>query len=724
MNANVIRTPSGPLSKPTPNDADPNVVQPTGPIEKFCFILKKTAAGNNVYRCKICSHEFTGSKVVAATHFERRLSCQKLLKCVGPFPPDLQEAINAMLTEKLAQDEVSKKKRVFSDLTATNQSQLVTMFGTMGSPLADSAILRFVICQGLSPSLVNSTSFREMIRAIRGAPASYAPPTSHSMGINSVRSTDENGFGKVLSDEIVRCRNLKDRMLNGVSATGGTLCNDGAKWRRRSLINSTLMTTKGPFFCQSTDATGKFKGAQYLLDDIKKAIGAIGPENVFIVALDGACKATLSMILLDPTMNQIFPQRCSTHGCNLLVADVGKLFQWEIMLCVRLVKFVSNHDGIFAIMSTMPNALLLLGAVETRFASQIYSSERILEDKDALKELFYGTPLRTYLSRSPAAQTNEFRSLEEDFISNAITWKRIEAFVDVELPLRQLLRISDGHQPNLPDIAYGFEDASTKSLAAAAVAEEKYPDMYSGLSDSVSAALLKRKKDIVTPLCLAACMVHPRHVYVLNDVPKYEPEGGREAISSVIDRYYRGSNQKQVDALIVYQDFRSKAGYFGTERTAYIALNETSDNFWKLAAHLHPVGSELFRKLCNGYAGQGESERMNKQVKKFRTTVRNKQTHPVTSAYMELDTIYKMEKRSSDYDRKDCYMTCLREKIAEIEEVHIEEAELAAENDENNVGLENNEEYEVEDAEYEAELDDHGRNALLLLLQAAAQIAE
>ena len=77
-----------------------------------------------------------------------------------------------------------------------------------------------------------------------------------------------------------------------------------------------------------------------------------------------------------------------------------------------------------------------------------------------------------------------------------------------------------------------------------------------------------------------------------------------------------------------------------------------------------------------------------------------------------------------NYDGHDSYMTCLREKIAEIEEVHIEEAELAAENDENNVGLENNEEYEVEDAEYEAELDDHGRNALLLLLQAAAQIAE
>ena len=275
------------------------------------------------------------------------------------------------------------------------------------------------------------------------------------------RSTDENGYGKVLSDEIVRCRQSRDQMLNGVAAIGGTLCNDGAKWRRRSLINSALMTSVGPFFCQSTDATGKFKGAQYLLDDIKSAISTIGAENVFIVALDGACKATLSMIHADRGMHQIFPQRCTTHGCNLLVADVGKLFQWEILLCVRLVKFVSNHDGILAILMAMPQALLLLGAVETRFASQIYSSERILHDKDFLKDLFNGRELREYLARYPA-QAIEHRSLDDDFISNAATWERIKIFVDVELPLRQLLRISDGHKLNLADIAYGFEDASKK----------------------------------------------------------------------------------------------------------------------------------------------------------------------------------------------------------------------------------------------------------------------
>lgn len=485
-----------------------------------------------------------------------------------------------------------------------------------------------------------------------------------------------------------------------------------------------MMTSVGPFFCQSTDATGKFKGAQYLLDDIKSAISTIGAENVFIVALDGAYKATLSMLHADRGMHQIFPQRCTTHGCNLLVADVGNLFQWEILLCLRLVKFVSNHDGILAILMAMPQALLLLGAVETRFASQIYSSERILHDKDFLKDLFNGRELREYLARYPA-QAIEHRSLDDDFISNAATWERIKIFVDVELPLRQLLRISDGHKPNLADIAYSFEDASKKTLHAAAAAERKYPDKYLDLSQKISARLEKRKKDIVTPLCLAACMVHPRHVHVPDGVHPYEPPGGRDAISAVIDRYYDGDVRKQVEALKVYQDFRTKFGYFGTEKAKYIALNDSSDSFWKLAAHLQSERSELFQKLCNGYSEQGESERMNKQVKKFRTTVRNRQTHQVISAKMELDTVYKMEKKNEEYNKVENYMLCLREKISQIEEDYVENQMLAAEAlDEARVDDDVNEEDEVADAEFAAEIDDQGMNALILLLSAAEKLEE
>ena len=145
------------------------------------------------------------------------------------------------------------------------------------------------------------------------------------------------------------------------------------------------MTAMGPFFCRSTNATGMFKNGAFLPDDIKGAIATVGEENVFIVARDGACKSTLHMIMDDASMHKKFPQRCTTHGLNLLVAGIGSLFEWEILMCVRLMKFVSNHDGIFALFQALPGALQLLGSVETRFASQIYSSERILADKVPLK---------------------------------------------------------------------------------------------------------------------------------------------------------------------------------------------------------------------------------------------------------------------------------------------------------------------------------------------------
>lgn len=99
------------------------------------------------------------------------------------------------------------------------------------------------------------------------------------------RSLTEYGLGRVLNDELTRCRHEKLRLLHNVHYIGGTLCNVGAKRRKRSLIKSVLMTSHGPFFPQYTDATGKFKDAHYLLRDIQTAIASVGSLNVFIVAL-------------------------------------------------------------------------------------------------------------------------------------------------------------------------------------------------------------------------------------------------------------------------------------------------------------------------------------------------------------------------------------------------------------------------------------------------------
>ena len=591
---------------------------------------------------------------------------------------------------------------------------------SQGRPDADAAILQFLVSEGISPAIAQKSSFRNMLRKVSSSGSQYIPPKPHDFGLNSSRPGSIGGLGRVLSSELDRCRVLKSNLLQSISHVGGTICNDGAKWRKRSVINSTLMTSHGPFFAQSTDATGRFKDANYLLTDIKSAISSVGEENVFIVALDGACKKTLKLIWNDPQMTKIFPRRCSTHGCNLLVADIGKHFKWEIAMCVRLVKFVCNHDRIFAILLEMEGSLQLLGAVETRFASQIYSSERILADKDYIKTLFYDPRLLDYLRTAPQDQRAEHTALEEEFVFKNSTWERIQVFVDVEIPIRTLLRISDGHKPNLADISYGYENARRKSLAAATAAVTKFPLIFVNLIEGVTGAISKRRVDIVTDLCLAAAMVLPKHVYVKNGEVPYDPEGGMQALNDVITRYYKDDTIKQNRAFKVFSDFREKSGvHFGGLNLYGLAENGTADEFWSRASLADKVGSELFRKLVNGYCGQGESERMNKQVKKHRTTVRNRQSHVVTASYMELDTIYKMIDLKEKKVTVNVYMECLREKYYEIlEDIAEEQQELEALGAEDgNVVV--NEQDEDDNAEYAVDADDPGRNAISDLLNAA-----
>jgi hypothetical protein len=142
-----------------------------------------------------------------------------------------------------------------------------------------------------------------------------------------------------------------------------------------------------------------------------------------------------------------------------------------------------------------------------------------------------------------------------------------------------------------------------------------------------------------------------------------------------------------------------------------MAEDGTADGFWARASLSDKVGSELFRKLVNGYCGQGESERVNKQVKKHRTTVRNRQSHEVTASLMELDATYKMIQLKEKKVKMNTYVECLREKILDLEE--FEEQELNAANE--NVVFNEEDGEEVEDMEYAMDHDDLGRIALLEL---------
>ena len=162
-------------------------------------------------------------------------------------------------------------------------------------------------------------------------------------------------------------------------------------------------------------------------------------------------------------------------GCNLLLQDVGKLFSEEITLCMDLLKFVVNHDGVFKLLLDDPEAIQLGSTAETRFDSIIYSVERILQDKPALFATEELAEICFRASNITIDLQAERERPEELLIYNRVAWDRLAVFVAVQGPLKILLRMTDVDTPNLSQVLYQFEQSSAECLLAAQKADENYP---------------------------------------------------------------------------------------------------------------------------------------------------------------------------------------------------------------------------------------------------------
>ena len=164
---NLIRAPrpAAPVEAilPPPPGFVAGTQQPKDPVTSFCWILRRHN-GSNVYRCKLCSHEFTGQKAVAITHFRSSYSSQRVKCCTGILPEVLKGHLNELLDVKSQDSKKATTKRAYSSL-GNGQSIDKQLLG-QGSPLADAAILRVLVSNGISTQVVSSDSFKRMTRAI------------------------------------------------------------------------------------------------------------------------------------------------------------------------------------------------------------------------------------------------------------------------------------------------------------------------------------------------------------------------------------------------------------------------------------------------------------------------------------------------------------------------------------------------------------------------------
>jgi hypothetical protein len=63
---------------------------------------------------------------------------------------------------------------------------------------------------------------------------------------------------------------------------------------------------------------------------------------------------------------------------------------------------------------------------------------------------------------------------------------------------------------------------------------------------------------------------------------------------------------------------------------------------------------------------------MNKEVKNYRTTTRNRQSHEVTKAYMELNALYRLQRTNAFPRENKRYIEHIKEKVAIAKEKALE----------------------------------------------------
>ena len=495
----------------------------------------------------------------------------------------------------------------------------------------------------IPPHFLQDSYFREMLINVAKCGNLFQIPSKNRLQIDANKKGELGDLLKLAVKEVDDANvDLRSILLQ----TKSTLTSDGARNKKLDALNSALVFKDGYASIQSTNATGKDKDSDFIFRDIEKAIRVGGGDSViFIVCLDGACKKVLRMI--DVAYSRIFPQRCGTHAWSLLMKDIGSLFGDHLITALRLITYIVNHSGISSLfLKVIPTPKGLTRPVDTRFGSNFYVQQTVQKDKEQLRSFWHSQEFNNYLAnplRDPVARKLNLRT-ERNVLSDISVyynpfWLVNELFVDIQEQCVIELRLSDTDQPNLVNICHGFEVAlaNCKKIASAfSLAHPGVLDIEQGLNE----AFEKRRKDIYTPLALAASCINVQVAYTVPPLGLFP--GSHAALLNVVNKYYRddpdGGLANITKVMSAFNDFRMKKAttIFAEPFMKDLAAKGNHSEFWLNASMALPV-CEIFCFLAHGYAGQGMAERMNKKVTHARSITRNRQSHTVTDALVKVN---------------------------------------------------------------------------------------
>ena len=670
---------------------------------RWVVIISKDQSNNRHYLCLRCGHEYRGKPSRVVGHC-LRIQGQGVNLCTFSPTAEQREVLERLQASSSGTSAVKKAAR---EAAVAHTPSIVSGFGKQDQLIAhaDEALAKFITVHDLSWKCFDSRNqhWQALIAAINRLGGTYKPTNAEVLSNHCapVGETARPGGLYLALQSTQRERRSVIKAAEGTPSAGATLVSDGAKLstRKRGMLNSSMVTSAGVMFLQSTDATGQTKNARYLETDYTSAIEKAGPIEVItrtthsgevvtkkrskiikimITDRGGGCVNALKLM---EEKWAILADTCKSHGADLLIEDLARPFKPHLKKVHEVIIFIVSHDALYGAFSNYTGVRALNIPAETRFATEVICVRSLVEDMMQIKHLFHVDPkFDEWYQGQDTSMRAKARKLKALVVSDEF-WHVCSVFLALTEVVETSLRILDSDHPNLKDAAFAFNRIE-KEIADPLVSNlAKIPDWgtidlnldlhaehLGSLTSYAKAMVKKRKADWMSNPVIAAAAVNPPYSFSDDQTLNWQVPGADAAMRVCIQKLLWGDEHAQSDAIDGWDRFARQTDIYAPGNPICEMLKRKVDNpdgFWR---HVH--GSSVLNAdkefaqvalwLVNGYANQSASERTNKYLAEIHSKKRSRLKMEKGQAMLEVkmhEMFKKAQQRDSDREQRSSQLT-------------------------------------------------------------------
>ncbi|KAK9048331.1 hypothetical protein SSX86_032706 [Deinandra increscens subsp. villosa] len=608
QNHNSVEQPGGQTSKQQQKGKGKLPSKPLyDEVKIVCVGGSKNSGGVKTWICNHCTEQYNSSYTRIHNHFfgvpvgkvagirrctavmNDREGYEKLRKRV-------KEAEMLGVSKSLKCSVVTKKRNV------SGTKPLEESLALMERSVVDLKIVKALCANGIPFNVLRNPQFREMVNAIRNAPAGYKAPSSEKART-------------VLLDECVRD---VDKNLTPFKDTwysqGLSIVSDGwTNVRHKPLINVLAVNSRGSMFMYAEDFSGVEKTGKAIADFLIKAIETVGPSNVLSVVTDNAANCKAAGKEIEKVYKHVFWSPCCVHTLNLIFKDFANEFSWlndTYQKGKTIVKYFLNHGQALS-MFRGNSKLELLKVAKTRFASHYILLKRLILCREALSTTIALNSWREW-AKEGDEKARETAQEVVNTIRDDVFWTKVEEILKITKPIYLMVKFCDGEGPKMGEIYEKMDNMLGE------IKEVMAESIYACYFSKVEEILLKRWEKMTIPLHCLGFALNPRfydarflETLAPGGIKRKAPNLDKEVVQGVLEGFNRIAENRDESRNLREQfvTFHMKKGLYSDPGAQLDAVTMEAIDWWSTYGSETPELAEVAKKILSQPISSSSAER-------------------------------------------------------------------------------------------------------------------